>query len=178
MQKPTQATDPQCAETDCHTFDPSLAWTVLSTLKGMKDDLSDLAGVLNQFENEAVQVKVLDRLFDMLEAPVAALTTIAAAQARRGSPPKVKRVVVKPTKAEVKRMTRKSMGATGAVHALISKGYFKTRRTIADIVRACESRVGVRIKVTHLSGPLGNFVKGKKLQRAKNKDGRFEYWVK
>jgi hypothetical protein len=70
------------------------------------------------------------------------------------------------------------MGATGALNALIKQGYFKTRRTIADVVEACESKVGVSIKVTNLSGPLARFVQEGRLHRAKNKEDKYEYWAK
>jgi hypothetical protein len=174
---------------------------MLATLEGFRHDISNLAGVLNQFRSEAVQVKLLDRFFDMFPGSTSTSTLKAApetvvvvAPKRRGRPPKVVAEVTvlkrtgRPQKVEVstdqpqplkgKKRKRSRMGATGALHALIAKGYFKSRRTIADIVQACESQLGASIKVTNLSGPLGNFVDQTKLMRSKNKDGRFEYWVR
>ena len=70
------------------------------------------------------------------------------------------------------------MGATGALNTLIKQGYFKAHRTIAEVVDACESKVGVAIKVTNLSGPLARFVQEGRLTRAKNKEDKYEYWAK
>jgi hypothetical protein len=157
---------------------------MLSTIEGLTKDTSDLAGVLNQFKSEAVQVKVLDRLLEMFTAPISAAASVIekvatgaepVAPKRRGRPPKAQ---VAPTKAERRKRKRSAMGATGALHALLAQGYFKKRHTISEIVEACQSKLGVAIKVTNLSGPLGKFVDEKKLLRAKNKDGRFEYWGK
>jgi hypothetical protein len=150
---------------------------MLSTITGLKDDLRKLAGVLNQFRSEAVQVRLLEQFSRILPAPGSELVN-PTEKPRRGRPPKAQ-TVTQPNVAPAKKKEKRSaMGATGAVNALISKGYFKGRRTIVDIVQACESKVGVTIKVTNLSGPLGKFVQDEKLQRAKNKEDKFEYWVK
>ena len=152
---------------------------MLSTITGLKEDLAKLAGVLNQFRSEAVQVKLLDRFFNILPAPGTELVNpVATTKPRRGRPPKVQTITTQSHEVPAKRGKRSAMGATGALDALLSKGYFKSRRTIGDIVQACESKVGVSIKVTNLSGPLARFVQEGKLQRAKNKDDKFEYWGK
>ena len=151
---------------------------MLSTITGLKDDLRKLAGVLNQFRSEAVQVRLLEQFSRILPSPGSELVN-PTEKPRRGRPPKVQTSVIQPNVVPARRKGKRSaMGATGALNALLSKGYFKSRRTIADIVQACESKVGVSIKVTNLSGPLARFVQEGKLQRAKNKADKFEYWGK
>lgn len=152
---------------------------MLSTITGLKDDLAKLAGILNQFKSEAVQVKLLERFVGMLPAPVADVVESVVSKPRRGRPPKaqVPAAQSKGTPAR-KQGKRSAMGATGALNTLLSQGYFKGRRTIADITEACESKLGVTIKVTNMSGPLGRFVQEGRLQRAKNKSDKFEYWAK
>ena len=122
--------------------------SMLSTITGLKEDLAKLAGVLNQFKSEAVQVKLLEQFFAIGPAPGSELVNpVATTKTRRGRPPKVQAVGVQSTSAPAtKRGKRSAMGATGALNALLSKGYFKSRRTIADIVQACESKVGVSIR--------------------------------
>jgi hypothetical protein len=149
-------------------------------LDPLKSDLTKLAGILNQFKSELVQTKLVEMFFS------GASTAPAASEAprRKGRPPgsgknKVAAAAVAPVaKAAGKRKPRGKMGATGALNALIKQGYFKTRRTIAEVVDACESKVGVTIKVTNLSGPLARFVQEGRLHRAKNKEDKFEYWAK
>lgn len=143
----------------------------------LKKDLGQLAGLLNQFKSEAVQVKLLDRFLGggNLEEP-----TVEAPK-RRGRPPgqgskAAAASVARPAKAG--RRKRSKMGATGALHQLLQSGFFKSHRTIADVTDACKSKLGLDIAVTNLSGPLMRFVSEKKLVRAKNKDDKFEYWAK
>jgi hypothetical protein len=148
-------------------------------LDPIKSDLTKLAGILNQFKSELVQTKLVEMFFSgagVVPAP-------AEAPRRKGRPPgsgKAKAAAAAATapKPAGKRRARGKMGATGALNALIKSGYFKTRRTIADVVDACESKVGVPIKVTNLSGPLARFVQEGRLQRAKNKEDKYEYWAK
>jgi hypothetical protein len=147
-------------------------------LDPLKSDLTKLAGILNQFKSELVQTKLVEMFFSgagVAPAP-------AEAPRRKGRPPgsgKAKAAAsAAAPKPAGKRKARGKMGATGALNALIKQGYFKTRRTIADVVDACESKVGVPIKVTNLSGPLARFVQESRLQRAKNKEDKYEYWAK
>ncbi len=148
---------------------------MFSALLRLKDDLAKLAGVLNQFKSDAVQLKVLDQFFSIGPAPGSELVN-PVEKPRRGRPPKVSKAVAGKNPAPAKRGKRSGTGATGTLNALLSQGYFRSRRTIADITAACASKIGVTIKVTNLSGPLARFVQEGKLQRAKNKDGKFEYW--
>lgn len=156
----------------------------------LKKDIGQLAGLLNQFKSEAVQVRLLDRfLSGAVTAPQPAAAVTADAPKRRGRPPgsgkKKKEKVVKaaapaaPAKAGKRgKRKRSKAGATSALHQLLESGFFKTRRSIADVTGACKSKLGLDIAVTNLSGPLMRFVKDKKLVRAKNKDDKFEYWAK
>ncbi|RBP38523.1 hypothetical protein DES53_11141 [Roseimicrobium gellanilyticum] len=147
-------------------------------LDPLKSDLTKLAGILNQFKSELVQTKLVEMFFSGGGVPSAP----ADAPRRKGRPPgsgkKAAAAAVGAPKVAGKRRARGKMGATGALNALIKQGYFKTRRTIADVVEACEAKVGVAIKVTNLSGPLARFVQEGRLNRAKNKEDKYEYWAK
>jgi hypothetical protein len=133
---------------------------------------------------------LLDRfLSGAVTAPQPAAAAVASAPKRRGRPPgsgkKKKEKVAKaappaaPAKAGKRgKRKRSKAGATSALHKLLESGFFKTRRSIADVTGACKSKLGLDIAVTNLSGPLMRFVKDKKLVRAKNKDDKFEYWAK
>jgi hypothetical protein len=161
----------------------------------LKKDIGQLAGVLNQFKSDAVQVKLLDLFLSgagPAARPATAATAAPAAPAaavpkRRGRPPgsgKKKKAATAAAPAPAAkagkrgRRKRSKMGATGALHQLIESGFFKTHRSIADVTGACKSKLGLDMAVTNLSGPLMRFVKEKKLVRAKNKDDKYEYWAK
>lgn len=153
----------------------------------IKKDIGKLAGLLNQFKSEAVQVKLLDRFLSgvgaVVQPVVAAVSSPFAAPKRRGRPPgsgkkKAAKTATAPTAGRPGRRKRSKMGATGALHKLIESGFFKAHRSIADVTDACKSKLGLDIAVTNLSGPLMRFVSEKKLVRAKNKDDKYEYWAK
>ncbi len=151
----------------------------------LKKDIGQLAGLLNQFKSEAVQVKLLDRFLSGnavgVELPATAAPPSAAAPKRRGRPPGSGGGNVAAPAAKVGkpgRRARSKMGATGALHKLLESGFFKAHRTIADVTAACKGKLGLEIAVTNLSGPLMRFVAEKKLIRSKNKDDKFEYWAK
>ena len=152
----------------------------------LKKELGHLAGLLNQFKSETVQVKLLDRFLSgvgsVVQPVVAAVSAPFAAPKRRGRPPgSGKKSAVKATAAAAGRPGRRKrskMGATGALHKLIESGFFKAHRSIAEVTNACKSKLGLDIAVTNLSGPLMRFVSEKKLVRAKNKDDKYEYWAK
>jgi hypothetical protein len=158
--------------------------------------IGQLAGLLNQFKSEAVQVKLLDRFLSGVGSVVQPVTSAisgnespAVAPKRRGRPPGsgkkkagrpavVAVAVATPKPAKAGRRKRSKMGATGALHKLIDSGFFKARRSIAEVTAACKNKLGLDIAVTNLSGPLMRFVSEKKLVRAKNKDDKYEYWAK
>ena len=160
-----------------HCYSQALVF-MLSNIESAKSDLAKLAGVLNQFKSEAVQVKLLELLVQSMPGELRAVDVPGK---RRGRPPGknggVERAA-KPAKAKKSATTGGKLGATGALNKLIESGYFKSRRSIAEVTIACKSKLGVEIAVTNLSGPLMRFVKEKKLLRAKNSDDRFVYWAK
>ncbi len=138
--------------------------------------IGQLAGLLNQFKSEAVQVKLLDRFLSGVGSVVQPVTSAFSgnesppvAPKRRGRPPgsgkkKVGRppaAAATPKPAKAGRRKRSKMGATGALHKLIDSGFFKTRRSIAEVTAACKNKLGLDIAVTYLSGPLLRLVSEK-----------------
>lgn len=168
-------------ETLASTGEISYAMFMIHIPASLKKDLGQLAGLLNQFKSDAVQMELLNRLLSSGSAvarPVAGVATSAAPK-RRGRPPGSGKKAAAPAKAgKPGRRKRSKMGATGALHKLLASGFFKSRRSISDVTAACKSKLGLDIAVTNLSGPLMRFVSEKKLQRAKNKNDKFEYWAK
>lgn len=152
---------------------------MISIPASLKKDLGQLAGLLNQFKSEAVQVKLLEQFMSTAKAVAAPVVSLASAvaapaPARRGRPPGSSAKAASPKPAK----KRSKMGATGALHKLLESGFFKAHRSISDVTEACKSKLGLDIAVTNLSGPLMRFVGEKKLVRAKNKDDKYEYWAK
>jgi hypothetical protein len=148
---------------------PANAWLwytgkMLATIEGLKKDLTELAGILNRFRSEAVQLRVLDGLFTKRDAPTPAQTAQRKMRLRAGG-------------ISGRRRARKPMSATAALNVLVSKGYFKRRRLLMDVVQACEDKAGAKVTAVNLGGVIAKFSEEGKLRRAKNDQGKFEYWL-
>jgi uncharacterized protein (DUF2336 family) len=156
---------------------------MLKNIELIKTQLSELAGVINLYKSEAVQLKIVELVFkhatsgdspndvEKEESPVK----------RRGkrTQKSVKTTVTrqrtqKAAAGAKKRSSR--LGAAAALERLLDTGFFKTKRKMADIVNQCATKLASPIKRTSLSGPLARFVHDEKLDRDKNKeDGQYEY---
>jgi len=72
--------------------------------------------------------------------------------------------------------SRKGSGAWAATMRLVSEGFFKERRVIGAIVGHMKENEGRRYKANEISPALLRLLRDKKLLRAKNEDGQYEYW--
>jgi hypothetical protein len=70
----------------------------------------------------------------------------------------------------------KGSGAWAATTRLVSEGFFRERRVIGAIVAHMKENEGRRYKANEISPALLRLLRDKKLVRAKNKDGQYEYW--
>jgi hypothetical protein len=72
--------------------------------------------------------------------------------------------------------SKKGSGAWAATTRLVSEGFFKERRVIGAIVEHMKENEGRRYKANEISPALLRLLRDKKLLRAKNEDGQYEYW--
>lgn len=63
-----------------------------------------------------------------------------------------------------------------ALNDLLKGEFFNERQTIGDIVKKCETDLGMRYKSNAFSGPLSRYAKNGVLQREKNDEGKFVYF--
>ncbi|KFB09714.1 hypothetical protein [Nitratireductor basaltis] len=146
----------------------------------LKKQLNELSETLNRFESEAVQLRIVELLFkqqdgDGLSENGSVYQAGPGAQGiewigdrgdilHRGRP---------------RRGRKTAPSASGAVAALsdLLKGeFFNERRTIGDIVKRCETELGMRYKSNAFSGPLSRYAKSGVLLREKNDEGKFVYF--
>ena len=76
------------------------------------------------------------------------------------------------------KLKKTSKGGKGAVATLIKvhqEGFFKSPRTIKDILAHCETNLARRIKANEISGKLARMVRSGDLKRVKNADSQYEY---
>lgn len=164
------------------------------------EQLKELAKVINQFQSEAVQLKLIDLVFNSTgfeptEAPVKERKTRVAKAApekteaapaaqmeapvvvkrRPGRPPKVKTDIVAPVKKSRKRSTDRP-GPSLILKQLVDNNFFVDKRTIGDVVDYCKNVYNYDYKSTDLSGTLAKLAKDGLLLRAKNPESnQFEY---
>jgi hypothetical protein len=149
---------------------------MMDRLVSMKDQLSDLAAILNAFKSEAVQLRILDLFFgkesveDKIEQPEAGGTT-RKVHARRAT--KVKKAgSVEPGK---RKKAPSGSGAPGTLTQLLSGTFFEKPRTINDVIEHCKHNLARTFKANEFSGKLGRMVRAGELTRKKNADMQYEY---
>lgn len=147
----------------------------------LKKQLAELSETINKFDSEAVQLRIVELLFNqsganpgMAEAsssydagPAGDLVSEPAPRARgqgrsgrQGGEPSAS----------------SASGAVAALARLVDSDFFNEKRTIGDVVRKCEEDFGARYKSNAFSGPLSRYAASGVLKREKNADGKFAYY--
>lgn len=150
---------------------------MIQNFDGVKKQLQELAGVLNSFKSEAVQLRLIELIFQGTEV-------IGEGEDKEHLRPKpAKRKVVKAAKkqgaAKGKRSAKAGRaGPATTITQLIEEGFFKSKRTINDIIEHARKKKARKFKANELSGPLARFVRDGRLDRDRNKDQQYEYCKK
>jgi hypothetical protein len=148
-----------------------------------KRQLAELATVLNSFKSEAVQLRIIELVLqgaaDRIDPPPSDDPGDRKRSAKtRGRGSAVRKATSENGEQGAK--SRRRGGGNGPIptlEILIQEGFFKKHQTIGQIVEHCVSSKARNFKPNELSSPLGRLVRNNKLQRKKNADGQFEYFV-
>ena len=138
-------------------------------IEKLKKQLSEIAEVVNSFQSEAVQVRVVDRLLDEIMETERVDTEGSEIFNKKDR---------KQTSNEDNGRTpgRKKPGATKVLNQLLSGDYFKTPHSISSIAEYCKENFDSEFKTSELSGILLKLAKENKLKRERsNESNRFEY---
>ena len=155
---------------------------MIDNFERVKQQLAELATVINSFKSEAVQLRIVELILGGEFG--SAVDHDDTGQAR---PHKKKRKTRKKSKKKIankkteakasnKKRTRKAGPAT-VLTDLIDDGFFKDRNTISDIIAHCSSKKARIFKANELSTPLARFVRDGRLHRDQNADGQYEYYT-
>lgn len=143
-----------------------------------KEQLAELAEVINRFKSEAVQLRLLEILLGKApSAAPAAQDEEEIATPRRRARRKTKSRTETAEDGETKQK-RSSSSGTGAVATLVKtyqEGFFSQPRTIGEICTHCETNHARRIKPNEISGKLGRMVRERQLSRTKNSESQYVY---
>jgi hypothetical protein len=150
----------------------------------LRKQLEDLSSVLNKFNSESVQLRIVELIFqsesaegdgEVLNPEIIPQRTVG----RRKKAPRRKRAS---KDEEAKNRPRKKAtggrkGPGAILGELIEDGYFQSRRTINSIIERSSSHKARIFKANDISGTLARFVRNGRLQREKNSDGQYEYYT-
>jgi len=137
----------------------------------LKKQLIEISEVVNLFKSEAVQVKVIDKLLDVIMDGERADMEIVEPFARKGPKQKLN------GHSYEHQLERKKPGATKVLNQLLTTtNFFDTHRSISSIADYCKSNYDSDFKTSELSGILLKLANEHKLKRERSDaNNRFEY---
>jgi hypothetical protein len=149
---------------------------MIEKFAGMKAQLSELAIVLNEFNPEAVQLRLLDLVFGKEQTEDGSAQEDidkSAHKAPKRRAPKTKKL--DSTAPEKRKKATVGAGANATLTQLLSGNFFDKPRTINDIIEHCKHNLARTFKANEFSGKLGRIVRSGDLTRKKNADNQYEY---
>lgn len=150
---------------------------MIKDLDVVKEQLKELAEVINLFKSELVQLRVLELVFRTMEATDAADSNEddhakqIRSRRRSGNEPRHPSNEGKPPRKKVSGR----LGGKAMLDHVYGDGYFKSPRTIKQLVDHCEHNFATKYRQSDFSGALGRLTRSGKLKRTKNTDKQYEY---
>jgi len=138
-------------------------------IEKLKKQLVEVAEVVNSFQSEAVQVRIIDRLLDVMIESERADADGSEIFSKKG---RKLRLDDESSAAG----GRKKPGATKILNQLLSTDFFDEQRSISSIASYCKEQFDSDFKTSELSGILLKLANENKLRRERsNENNRFEY---
>ena len=137
----------------------------------LKKQLIEISEVVNSFNSEAVQVRVVDRLLD-------AIIESERGDADNGEIPGKRPYKIRSAeRLNTSALPRaKKPGATKVLNKLLTTDFFYSPRSISSIATYCQDNFDSDFKTSELSGILLKLAKENKLRRERSEENnRFEY---
>lgn len=139
-------------------------------IEKLKKQLVEISEVVNSFQSEAVQVRVVDRLLDVMIEMEKGEGDATEIFTKRNYKPRENGEHYTPMRGV------KKPGATKVLNQLLSTDFFNTRHSIASIADYCKDNFDSDFKTSELSGILLKLANENKLKRERShENNRFEY---
>jgi len=139
-------------------------------IEKLKKQLTEISEVVNLFQSEAVQVKIIDRLLDTIIDSDKGETEHTEASTRTG------KQKGDDNEKNTSNHWHKKPGATKILNQLLSSDFFYTPRSISSIASYCKDNFDSEFKTSELSGILLKLANENKLRRERSQENnRFEY---
>ncbi len=138
-------------------------------IEKLKKQLVEVAEVVNSFQSEAVQVRIIDRLLDVMIESEKADADGSEIFSKKG-----RKIRLDDENAGIP--GRKKPGATKILNQLLSTDFFDIQRSISSIANYCKDQFDSDFKTSELSGILLKLANENKLRRERSiENNRFEY---
>jgi hypothetical protein len=151
---------------------------MIKNFEVVKKQLQELAGVINGFKCEAVQLKIVELLFQRMGIAVVDREPSGRVNVKRkrlphkNGPPSDNSEKL-PRKQRASKGNRPGPGAM--VNQLTSEGFFKQPKTIQSIIDHCQSKLAYSYTSSELAVALTRALRSNSLKREKNAQNQFEY---
>src|ERR1700754_1439607 len=132
-------------------------------IEKLKKQLVDVAEVVNTFQSEAVQVRIIDRLLEVMiesEKVDADGSEIFSKKGRR----------MRSDDENVATSGRKKPGATKILNQLLNTDFFDVSRSISSIANYCKEQFDSDFKTSELSVILLKLANANKLRRERSNE--------
>ena len=142
----------------------------------VKKQLSELAGVINSFKSESIQLRIVELILGrkyQSEESDDNVTTETKPKSRPRKPAAEKKRAGTPS--QKKRKSAVGAGAVASLAQLAEGKFFDKPKTIGDIIEHCKHNLARTFKPNEFSGKLGRMVRNGELSRKKNADKQYEY---
>ena len=155
---------------------------MIKNLNKLKKELTELAPLINSFKSEAVQLRIVELIFQEGAEPEKKTRgktdgKAKAAKAAEAAPARKTRATAAAarTAAPAKKAKRAKSGPTAVLNQLIDEGFFKKPQAIGQIIEYAKAAKNRVIQSNQLSPVLARYVRIGKLKRQKNPKGQYEY---
>ncbi|NIA07884.1 MAG: hypothetical protein GWP14_09695 [Actinobacteria bacterium] len=151
---------------------------MIKDFEAVKKQIGELAGVINSFKSEAVQLRIIELVFG-----VSSEDEDQAEDTAKRKPRSSKRSVQKKKPSAKGQTSSKSperarsaaRGAVATLSHLADADFFSKPKTISDIIEHCSTHRARKFKANEFSGKLARMVRNGVLRRKKNADKQYEY---
>jgi hypothetical protein len=148
-----------------------------------KNKLKELSEVLNLFKSEAVQLRIVEFLFNKSNEDAIEVQTTKSHNTKSNH--KTKKIlpkngkITKTDKIANHKKTSSSPGQSVILEELIQNGWFEKPKTIGDIIKYCTENHAKKFKSTDISPYLVSRIRNNTLKRIKNPETKqYEYTKK
>lgn len=159
---------------------------MIKDFETVRTQLKELAEVINAFKSEAVQLRIIDLVFggvplvEKFEHPVAVAASPgppAASKPRKGVKKAGAQKAANPAAKSSRPPPKGRPSGNSMLKTLVKEGFFKSSKTLKEIVDHCDTNRATKYNQSNFSGPLMRQVRENNLTRKKNADGQYEYFT-